>query len=207
MSDVLQGAVPLPPDPEVWAERRARLAPPRRAWTPFRLTPEPEPAPVPEKPKPKPAPKAPAPAPAPKTPAPAAVRAGWPRRDSEALTRLQQRVLDAVRSMVQSRGYPPTLRELGDELGLTSVSSVAYHLKALERKGYLRRDPKRPRALEVLDPTAKEGEPPTPEPAVIPPPPPPPPVAAPCEVCGLTVTADYIARTGRARHGHHPEEP
>lgn len=37
--------------------------------------------------------------------------------------------------------------------------------------------------------------------------PPPPPAAAPCEVCGLTVTADYIARTGRARHGHHPEEP
>ena len=48
-----------------------------------------------------------------------------------------------------SRGYPPSIREIGDAVGLTSTSSVAHQLRTLERKGYLRRDPNRPRAVDV----------------------------------------------------------
>ena len=48
-----------------------------------------------------------------------------------------------------SRGYPPSIREIGDAVGLTSTSSVAHQLRSLERKGYLRRDPNRPRAVDV----------------------------------------------------------
>jgi repressor LexA len=50
---------------------------------------------------------------------------------------------------VTSRGYPPSIREIGDAVGLTSTSSVAHQLRTLERKGYLRRDPNRPRAVDV----------------------------------------------------------
>lgn len=68
-----------------------------------------------------------------------------------ALTSRQARVLACIRDSVASRGYPPSVREIGEVVGLTSPSSVAYQLKALEAKGYLRRDPNRPRAMEVLD--------------------------------------------------------
>ena len=57
-----------------------------------------------------------------------------------------------IRSAVATRGYPPSLREIGEAVGLTSPSSVAHQLAALERKGYLRRDPNRPRAMEVVSP-------------------------------------------------------
>lgn len=67
----------------------------------------------------------------------------------------QQAVLDAIRASVTKRGYPPTLREIGRKVGLHSVSAVAYQLDALERKGYLRRDPAVPRGLVVLDPGLK----------------------------------------------------
>nr|WP_228804290.1 transcriptional repressor LexA [Nocardia higoensis] len=65
------------------------------------------------------------------------------------LTVRQRKVLDVIRSSVSERGYPPSIREIGDAVGLTSTSSVAHQLRALERKGYLRRDPNRPRAVDV----------------------------------------------------------
>ncbi|MBF6176762.1 transcriptional repressor LexA [Nocardia blacklockiae] len=65
------------------------------------------------------------------------------------LTVRQRKVLEVIRSSVSERGYPPSIREIGDAVGLTSTSSVAHQLRALERKGYLRRDPNRPRAVDV----------------------------------------------------------
>ncbi|WP_069160212.1 transcriptional repressor LexA [Nocardia altamirensis] len=61
----------------------------------------------------------------------------------------QRKVLEVIRSSVSERGYPPSIREIGDAVGLTSTSSVAHQLRALERKGFLRRDPNRPRAVDV----------------------------------------------------------
>ena len=72
--------------------------------------------------------------------------------DATGLTARQRRVLEVIRHSVERRGYPPSMREIGESVGLTSPSSVSHQLQALERKGYLRRDPNRPRALEVLDP-------------------------------------------------------
>jgi repressor LexA len=64
----------------------------------------------------------------------------------------QRRVLEVIRNSVDRRGYPPSLREIGEAVGLTSPSSVAHQLATLERKGFLRRDPNRPRAIEVVSP-------------------------------------------------------
>ena len=74
--------------------------------------------------------------------------------DADGLTPRQRKVLDVIRDSVERRGYPPSMREIGDAVGLTSTSSVAHQLATLERKGYLRRDPNRPRAVEVRDPAA-----------------------------------------------------
>jgi len=71
---------------------------------------------------------------------------------SDGLTLRQRRILEVIRETVESRGYPPSIREMGDAVGLASSSSVAHQLKVLEAKGFLRRDPNRPRALEVLLP-------------------------------------------------------
>jgi repressor LexA len=65
------------------------------------------------------------------------------------LTWRQRRVLQVIRESVQRRGYPPSMREIGEAVGLTSTSSVSYQLSTLQTKGYLRRDPNRPRAVEV----------------------------------------------------------
>ncbi|PXX54590.1 repressor LexA [Nocardia tenerifensis] len=65
------------------------------------------------------------------------------------LTVRQRKVLEVIRTSVSERGYPPSIREIGDAVGLTSTSSVAHQLRALERKGFLRRDPNRPRAVDV----------------------------------------------------------
>jgi repressor LexA len=74
-----------------------------------------------------------------------------PDRDSgDGLTVRQRRVLEVIRNSVDRRGYPPSMREIGDAVGLASPSSVSHQLNALVGKGYLRRDPNRPRALEVL---------------------------------------------------------
>jgi len=65
------------------------------------------------------------------------------------LSMRQRRILSVIRAWVEEHGYPPTVREIGDAVGLVSPSSVAYQLKELERKGFLRRDPSRPRAVDV----------------------------------------------------------
>jgi repressor LexA len=66
----------------------------------------------------------------------------------------QREVLEVIRQWVERFGYPPSVREIGEAVGLTSTSSVSYQLRALEQKGYLRRDPNRPRAIGVLPPDA-----------------------------------------------------
>lgn len=71
------------------------------------------------------------------------------------LTVRQRRVLEVIRNSVDRRGYPPSLREIGEWVGLTSPSSVAHQLAALERKGFIRRDPNRPRAIEVVSPDSE----------------------------------------------------
>ncbi|HSK97189.1 MAG TPA: transcriptional repressor LexA [Euzebyales bacterium] len=65
------------------------------------------------------------------------------------LTSRQQQILDMIRDTVDARGYPPSVREIGEAVGLRSTSSVHAQLASLERLGYLRRDPSRPRAIEV----------------------------------------------------------
>ena len=70
--------------------------------------------------------------------------------DGNGLTPRQRRVLEVIRDSVARRGYPPSMREIGEAVGLTSPSSVAHQLASLERKGFLRRDPNRPRAIEIL---------------------------------------------------------
>lgn len=72
--------------------------------------------------------------------------------DMEELTARQQRILEFIRSTVQERGYPPTVREIGEAVGLTSSSSVHAQLANLQRKGMLRRDAARPRAIDVARP-------------------------------------------------------
>ncbi|OBB63715.1 transcriptional repressor LexA [Mycobacterium sp. 852014-50255_SCH5639931] len=71
------------------------------------------------------------------------------RAVDSSLTERQRTILNVIRASVTSRGYPPSIREIGDAVGLTSTSSVAHQLRTLERKGYLRRDPNRPRAVDV----------------------------------------------------------
>jgi len=65
------------------------------------------------------------------------------------LTPRQRKILDFIRETVDRRGYPPAVREIGEAVGLVSPSSVAYQLGVLEKKGYLRKDPNRPRAMDV----------------------------------------------------------
>ncbi|KAJ1684761.1 hypothetical protein LUZ63_020032 [Rhynchospora breviuscula] len=72
--------------------------------------------------------------------------------DSTGLTARQQKVLGYLKESIETRGYPPSIREIGEKVGLASSSSVAYQLRELESKGFIRRDPNRPRALEVFIP-------------------------------------------------------
>ncbi|MGN6474787.1 MAG: transcriptional repressor LexA [Mycobacteriales bacterium] len=76
--------------------------------------------------------------------------------DAAGLTPRQHRVLEVIRDSVERRGYPPSMREIGEAVGLTSTSSVAHQLATLERKGFLRRDANRPRAVEVKAPAVPE---------------------------------------------------
>ncbi|MFL6055194.1 MAG: transcriptional repressor LexA [Actinoallomurus sp.] len=71
------------------------------------------------------------------------------RTDEFGLPERQRRVIEVIRDSVQRRGYPPSMREIGQAVGLSSTSSVAHQLTALERKGFLRRDPHLPRAYKV----------------------------------------------------------
>ena len=68
------------------------------------------------------------------------------------LTARQTRILEMIRASVHERGYPPSMREIGEAVGLTSTSSVKHQLEALEAKGYLRRDANLPRAIDVSMP-------------------------------------------------------
>ena len=72
--------------------------------------------------------------------------------DATGLTPRQQRILTVLRESIEQRGYPPSIREIGELVGLTSSSSVAHQLRVLEEKGFIKRDPNRPRALEVFMP-------------------------------------------------------
>lgn len=68
-----------------------------------------------------------------------------------ALTERQQQVLDYIRETVTSRGYPPSVREIGEAVGLSSPSTVHSHLNSLVEAGAIRRDPSKPRAIMVID--------------------------------------------------------
>ncbi|MGI9649388.1 MAG: transcriptional repressor LexA [Acidimicrobiia bacterium] len=63
----------------------------------------------------------------------------------------QREILDYIRDTVADRGYPPSVREIGEAVGLSSPSTVHSHLSTLEAAGHLRRDPTKPRAIEILD--------------------------------------------------------
>ena len=69
--------------------------------------------------------------------------------DGDGLTQRQRRVLEVIHDSIERRGYPPSVREIGEAVGLSSASSVAHQLSVLQKKGWLRRDPNRPRALDV----------------------------------------------------------
>ena len=102
----------------------------------------------------------------PSTPKPIRSRGDAPADErTSGLTRRQRLVLETISDIVAARGYPPSMREIGDAVGLTSSSSVAHQLQTLERKGFLRRDPKRPRAMEVAMPEADGTPAPPPAPA------------------------------------------
>lgn len=73
--------------------------------------------------------------------------------DPDGLTARQRRILDVIEQAVSTRGYPPSIREIGETVGLASPSSVAHQLAVLEEKGLIRRDPNRPRALELCNQT------------------------------------------------------
>ena len=75
---------------------------------------------------------------------------------AQVLSTKRRQILDCIAGSVRERGYPPSVREIGEAVGLTSSSTVHAHLAVLQREGYLRRDPTKPRAIEVCyDPTSK----------------------------------------------------
>ena len=78
--------------------------------------------------------------------------------DRDSLSPRQHLILETIAAAIHARGYPPTMREIGEAVGLQSPSSVSHQLGALERKGFLRRDPKSPRAMEIVLPD-ESGEP------------------------------------------------
>ncbi|MEB6548294.1 transcriptional repressor LexA [Heyndrickxia sporothermodurans] len=67
------------------------------------------------------------------------------------LSKRQQDILDFIKQEVKAKGYPPSVREIGEAVGLASSSTVHGHLSRLETKGLIRRDPTKPRAIEILD--------------------------------------------------------
>lgn len=67
------------------------------------------------------------------------------------LSRRQEQILFFIRESVESRGFPPSIREIGEAVGLSSSSTVHAHLRSLEAKGYLKRNPSKPRSIELLD--------------------------------------------------------
>ena len=77
------------------------------------------------------------------------------RMTGKGMTARQRQILEFIEAQIQDHGYPPSVREIGDAVGLTSPSTVHTHLNTLTRLGYLRRDPTKPRAIEVTwDPSS-----------------------------------------------------
>ncbi|HXW39301.1 MAG TPA: transcriptional repressor LexA, partial [Acidimicrobiales bacterium] len=75
---------------------------------------------------------------------------------AQVLSTKRKEILDCIADSVRHRGYPPSVREIGEAVGLTSSSTVHAHLAVLQREGFLRRDPTKPRAIEVCyDPSSK----------------------------------------------------
>jgi len=77
----------------------------------------------------------------------------------QGLTKRQEQTLDFIRSSIEERGYPPTLREIGEHMGIRSTNGVNDHLRALERKGYLRREDMKSRALRLVEDEAPKTSP------------------------------------------------
>ncbi|MFZ7647101.1 transcriptional repressor LexA [Staphylococcus saprophyticus] len=73
------------------------------------------------------------------------------------LTKRQNEIFEYIKQIVHAKGYPPSVREIGEAVGLASSSTVHGHLSRLEEKGYIRRDPTKPRAIEIV--TEQLGEP------------------------------------------------
>ena len=71
----------------------------------------------------------------------------------DAMSAKQQEILEYIKESILKRGYPPAVREICQAVHLKSTSSVHSHLAALEEKGYIRRDPTKPRTIEILDDT------------------------------------------------------
>lgn len=69
----------------------------------------------------------------------------------DGLTERQRQILQFIKDEIRTKGYPPSVREIGEAIGLSSSSTVHGHMSRLEEKGYIRRDPTKPRAIEVLD--------------------------------------------------------
>ncbi|MEK4130574.1 transcriptional repressor LexA [Solibacillus sp. FSL W8-0474] len=80
---------------------------------------------------------------------------------TQKISKRQEAILTFIKEEVRSKGYPPSVREIGEAVGLASSSTVHGHLARLESKGLIRRDPTKPRAIEILDqeelPIAKQG--------------------------------------------------
>ncbi|RFZ75955.1 repressor LexA [Lacrimispora amygdalina] len=72
-------------------------------------------------------------------------------KDKRKLSDRQERILEYIKKTILEKGYPPTVREIGEEVGLNSPSSVHGQMEALENKGYIRRDPTKPRSIEIMD--------------------------------------------------------
>ena len=70
---------------------------------------------------------------------------------SRPISKKQKEILECIKSEILKRGFPPTVRDICEKVGLKSTSSVHAHLETLERNGYIRRDPTKPRAIEILD--------------------------------------------------------
>ncbi|MDR1266646.1 MAG: transcriptional repressor LexA [Propionibacteriaceae bacterium] len=84
-----------------------------------------------------------------------------PFAEADGLSPRQRRILEVIQQAVAERGYPPTIREICDAVGLASSSSGAHQLKVLESRGFIRRDPKRPRAMEIVWPDPPAGQTPS----------------------------------------------
>lgn len=74
------------------------------------------------------------------------------------LTEVQGRILEFIRRHQAERGFPPSMQDIGDALGVTSKSSVKHQLHQIEAKGYIRRDPWKPRSIRVVEPDEPEAE-------------------------------------------------